>query len=124
MAEQTRRMAAESKIVGMTAERDAYHSECQVLELKLKSMQHELDNAHCQIKQDQGCRGCTTQPQPLLSGNHDSAHSSDAAELNTGQTFPINHLDNNGSMGTGIAHCMFMLSGSMMQMIMPGLRVP
>ena len=57
MAEQTRRMAAESKIVGMTAERDAYHSECQVLELKLKSMQYELDNAHCQIKQDQSWQG-------------------------------------------------------------------
>ena len=95
MKEQTRRLAIESKMVGITAERDAYRSECLVFQLKLKSMQHELDNAHCQIKQDQGCRGCMTQPQPLPSDNHDSAHSFDAAKLNTGQTFPVNRLDNN-----------------------------
>ena len=92
MEEQSRRMAAESKIAGITAERDAYHQECKGLELKLKSMQRELENAHCQMVQGQGGRGSMRQPQPLPPGTHDMPHGSDAAEVNIGQTCTVNHL--------------------------------
>ena len=93
MEEQSRRMDAESEIVGITAERDAYRLQCELLKLKLMvSKQHELSNSHCQTEQDQGCRGCLRQPQPSAPGIHDTPHGSAAAEVNTGQTCTIIYL--------------------------------
>lgn len=81
MEELSRRMAAESQIAGITAERDAYRQECEVLELKLKSTQRELNSTHCQMEQNQGCM---RQPQSLAPGTDDMPHGSDAAEASTG----------------------------------------
>ena len=118
--EQSRRIAAQSEIASITTGRDAYRFESQVLELKLKSMQLELNNARCQMEQDQGCRGCMRQPQPLAPGIHDRAHGSDAAKVNKGQTCAVNHLGPGSSMCIVIAYCILITPGSMMDTILPG----
>ena len=113
MEETSRRIAAESEVVGITAERDVYRQESEVLKLKL-SMQHELNSSHCQMEQDQGCRGCARPPQPMGPSSHDMPHGSDAAEVNTGQACTINHLGNSSSMSSSIAHSRFRTPGSVM----------